>query len=279
MVIREAIYAACQCCHIFLFSEQSRMLSNSTEVKLSDDVVIAADAPLCLRCYTAIMKKKIPKVSVSNNLVVDPVPPCLNILGPIEQRMISQIQTYMTIIVLPGGQYAEKCLTIHFLLDLNHYYEQLMALKDEHFVIVSHDINKQKTVHVVQAEKVSDLVKVRSALLWLKANNPLYSYWPDIDSTDCTIDTNMREDINYALTVGQQDSVISVDYAPPDMDVCDVIRKKVSLPIKFSQPTWISYLPHGEELAFPWLFPLGRYGLTEPRLQSLSVLQYFHQRF
>ena len=45
-----------------------------------------------------------------------------------EKRMIAQIQSFMTILILPGGQYAEKGLAIHFPLDLDTYYDQLLKL-------------------------------------------------------------------------------------------------------------------------------------------------------
>ena len=43
--------------------------------------------------------------------------------------------------------------------------------------------------------------------------------------------------------------------------------------------TMLHDVPHGEELAFPWLFPRGVNGLSADRVQSvMSVLKYFNQR-
>ena len=47
--------------------------------------------------------------------------------------------------------------------------------------------------------------------------------------------------------------------------------------MQYHHATWIAD-PHGEELAFPWLFPRGVNGLFADRSKRLSVLKYFNQR-
>ena len=51
-------------------------------------------------------------------------------------------------------------------------------------------------------------------------------------------------------------------------------QKCVDLPVQYDHATWIADVPHGEELAFPWLFPRGVNGLLADRSKRLSVLKY-----
>ena len=55
-------------------------------------------------------------------------------------------------------------------------------------------------------------------------------------------------------------------------------KKCVDLPVQYDHATWIADVPHGEELAFPWLFPRGVTGLFADRSKRLSVLKYFDHR-
>ena len=48
--------------------------------------------------------------------------------------------------------------------------------------------------------------------------------------------------------------------------------------MQYDHATWIADVPHGEELAFPWLFPRGVNCLFADRSKRLSVLKYFYQR-
>ena len=52
--------------------------------------------------------------------------------------MIAQIQSCMTILVLPGGQFAEKGLAIHFPLDVYKYCDQLFTVMDAQFLTLSY---------------------------------------------------------------------------------------------------------------------------------------------
>ena len=55
-------------------------------------------------------------------------------------------------------------------------------------------------------------------------------------------------------------------------------KKCVDLPVQYDHATWIADVPHGEELAFPWLFSRGVNGLFADRSKRLSDLKYLNQR-
>ena len=52
----------------------------------------------------------------------------------------------------------------------------------------------------------------------------------------------------------------------PNIEASALINKIcVDLPVQYYHATWIADVPHGEELAFPWLFPRGVNGLSADR--------------
>ena len=52
----------------------------------------------------------------------------------------------------------------------------------------------------------------------------------------------------------------------PNIEASALINKKcIDLPVQYDHATWIADVPHGEELAFPWLFPSGVNGLSAHR--------------
>lgn len=105
-------------------------------------------------------------------MYTDDVPECLKKLDIAEKRMVAQIQTFMTILILPGGQFAEKGLAIHFPLDLNNYFQQLRNIQDEHFLIVSH---QKERVQSMSFRNIANYDLVKTAIQWLKEHNPYIS--------------------------------------------------------------------------------------------------------
>ena len=58
-------------------------------------------------------------MSVVNNMRVDEIPPELARLSVMEQRLISRVQAFMKLIVLPLGQRALAGQTINFPVDVS----------------------------------------------------------------------------------------------------------------------------------------------------------------
>jgi len=123
--------------------------------------------------------------------------------------------------------------------------------------------------------------------LWLKENNLLYYDFSDFNaindsenSTGNDAESCITTEVNMVMNNGHESGTIPVDYSVPDIEIDTFLCKTPTfeVPIQFDKPTWLSQIPHGEELAFPWLFPLGKGGIYESRVKKMSVLEYFHHR-
>ena len=114
---------------------------------------------------------------------------------------------------------------------------------------------------------------VYAALLWLKENNAHYEHvdlsnfdlcLPFICNENCCTDMIHEE---FGLTL--KDVVVSENQENMDSD--DI--SGCTLPVATGRPVNLKDFPHGEEKAFPWLFPYGRSGIS-----ALSILKYFQTR-
>ena len=85
--------------------------------------------------------------------------------------MISQLQTYMTLVILPGGQYAEKGLAIHLPLDMISYFEQLITCKND--FVLNFAPSADAHVETLSVQKFVNFDKVKKGISWLRLNNPL----------------------------------------------------------------------------------------------------------
>ena len=63
-----------------------------------------------------------------NCLCVDSIPDELDRLNSLEKKLLAQIQVCMTIVLLPGGQYAEKGLIVDLPQDLESFVGKLAIL-------------------------------------------------------------------------------------------------------------------------------------------------------
>ncbi|MEW8546654.1 MAG: DUF6570 domain-containing protein [Candidatus Thiodiazotropha sp.] len=274
----------CHICYKFLFEEQIKRLGTGRGSRNKNKTDY--EQVYCSKCIQCLLKGKVSKVSVQNLMYTGSVPSCLEDLTFAERRMISQLQTYITLVILPGGQYAEKGLAIHFPLDMNSYFEQLLTHKNEHFLVLASSSPTQ--IQALPVEQFINYHKVKRAISWLRCNNQLYNDFPDLincSSETCSAENNHTDSsvfntVNSILLSNNQSSIIPVNYTVPEVDIEMAISsaKTICIPTQFNNPSWISEIHHGEELAFPWLFPLGCGGLTEIRAEKLSVLDYFNAR-
>ena len=75
-----------------------------------------------------------------------------------------------------------------------------------------------------------------------------------------------------------------VNYSiPNDPDVCTPLESSsnsnvISIPRNNVNPVNTYEIPYGEEQAFPWLFPEGKYGFTFDRTRKISPSMYFRYR-
>ena len=274
----------CQCCEKKLFQDEIKRLPHSFKFKLSNDIEINGNSTVCSRCSSKLIQNKSPLKYIDNNLDAGCVPECMQNLDIVQRRLISQIQSYMTIIILPGGQYAEKGLTIHFPLDLECYFKSLKRLQDQSMIIVTHT-KGQPQLKSIPVQKIVNFENVCTAISWLKSNNILYYNFPDFDVCSQNFNENdveknttldLHNDVKKFIEACDECATVPVNYSVPNVEIDQLL--KLEIPVQFGKPTWLSEMPHGEEMAFPWLFPYGRSGMYDKRSNKLTNLEYYQYR-
>ncbi len=64
---------------------------------------------VCGKCLSSLNRgTPVPPLAYTNNLDPGDIPPELKDLNVMKKRLISKIHLYLTIVVLPGGQFGEK---------------------------------------------------------------------------------------------------------------------------------------------------------------------------
>ncbi len=282
--IRENIRYFCKSCERFLFSEQIHHIAKRTQT--AKDLQIEPIHHLCSTCYTYISKNTLPPISLYGNALHVPVPPKqLSDLNRVERRLIAKIQIFMTEVLLPGGQYAEKGLILNLPVDTFPVFEQTSSLQNTDIAIVHFESSMQYAPIVSPA-------KICRAFKWLKSNNILYA---DIDIPNAqneTIQTQTSDQLQETETSQmldnlREDVLVPTEPNNPIDERANVLNTSNILFIKKSQeqPVNIYETPGGEELAFPWLYPNGQNGFIPSahesqtlRKQNISPSMYFRLR-
>ena len=110
--IRETPSLVCKFCDRFLFSNQARVLGSITN-SLIKSLKIDCSSKLCRTCYSQLSQGSIPTLcSLLNGLQIDSISDEINCLSSLEKKLLAKIQICMTVVLLPGGQYAERGLIV-----------------------------------------------------------------------------------------------------------------------------------------------------------------------
>ena len=151
---------------------------------------------LCTRRQSILGKGKVPPYACINNIQVVKVPPVLSVLNSMEPRLISKVQAFMKLIVLPLGQRALAGQSINFPVDVSQVCNALPRPIDESGVILVQSSSSSTfaststadggegspstvpssssvTTHSCKGYVVRK-PKIMRALLWLKISNVLY---------------------------------------------------------------------------------------------------------
>lgn len=94
-------------------------------------------------------------------------------LSTLEKRLIALVQIFMTLVVLPGGQYAEKGLVLNLPSDVQNVANQL-PVRFAHSDMVGVKFIDDKHVPDDDIKYLASPLKVFQALKWLKKHNILY---------------------------------------------------------------------------------------------------------
>ena len=91
-----------------------------------------------------------------NNMNVDEIPPELSRLNTMEQRLISRVQSFMKLIVLPFGQRALAGQTINFPVNVSKVCNSLpRLLNSDGFVLVKPLVSTSATVSVPSSDQTT----------------------------------------------------------------------------------------------------------------------------
>ena len=150
--------------------------------------------------------------------MVDP-PIQLLKLNRLEKRLLSKIQVFMTMVILPGGQYAERGLVLNIPVNHKVISDQLKEMRTFSLCSVKFQAGKAEKSnlnHLVRPNIVYD------AFHWLHLHNVLYK-----DQTACVSDLTLPNDnpiskektihdasaiTDDQLQILEEGSVIPVDY-------------------------------------------------------------------
>ena len=242
-------------------------------------------------------KSEIPSQAVWNKLEIFLLPADLANLNRLERTIISRRILFKKVTIMPKGQTPKlKGSICNVPVDTNHTANTLPQGADSNGIIMVK--LKRKLVYRghVYFEAVSpDLV--RSALQYLKLNNPLYcdividiGQIPETllsfaEPTEIPIEIEVESGTSESVTPNAPEDA----YNPLDdfrlgttetMLISNIPQAEnlVIAPGEGMQPMSILFDEKCEELAHPHLFPTGKFGYRVERDVKLSPVKYFNQR-
>ena len=276
--IRKTPCYACSSCDRILFSEQIKHIKVETQIMSS---VFSNKDELCQFCYSKIVKKQMPYMCSKENLLdIGNIPNELTCLSKVEKRLISMIQVFMTIIILPGGQFCEKGLVLNLPTNVQTIASQLPNDIDSTSLLAVHYLYNHGYAAANDYKIFASPSKVKRALIWLKENNALYS---DIDII-MNKNTLYQNGLDVTESCSLQNNFDSCSLTPlntsvPDMNITDCFNKSgIVVPQINDSPVHIYEIDFGEERAFPWLFPRGLHGFRFKRPLNIPRHMYFKHR-
>jgi hypothetical protein len=266
-VLKDVPLQCCKCCQKFLYPENIAHLKQSNPTSIAMNISVLDD--LCSYCFKQIKCDHFPKFSSKFNILeTESIPAVLKSLNNVEKRLIALIQVFMTIIQLPGGQFAERGSVINFLSPYIHIAKQLPVT--DHLMLVrfaNSSSSLQNYKHYISSRKV-----IR-AIAWLKLHNHLYA---DIQVQ------HMMDNIGEIQETIPTDESCSVpaDYVVPNVNISSAVNEPsvITLSRIQSMPVSPYDMQNGEEMAFPWLFPNGINGFLSQRPMKLTLREYFQLR-
>ena len=265
---------ACEVCRKILLPAQIRHCNVENEAVST--LCINRESVVCQDCCSKLCKRNIipAKAFIYNKLNPGAIPAVLKALWVIEKRLISLIQIFLTMVLLPGGQHAQIGTAINFPIDIQNQTNSLFSLIPNHanIVTVSCERPSKEPVNVLFRPQ-----KTLSALQWLCANNHLYD---DINLSDVfTCDIGENDEASSTDLVEQEFGVIPKDYIPStDIEPAINNSSAAKLRVVNTKPVNVKDTTDGEQKAFPWLFPFGINGISTDRPLQLTDTQYYQSR-
>jgi hypothetical protein len=275
----------CFSCHKLLFPDQIQKLSIAKMCSVSNEMGVDKNSTFCCTCCNSLRSGKVPSLScMLNDLFLTEIPEEMSCLNRIGKKLLSKIQTCMTMIILPGGQFAEKGLVLNLPVDIQAIMNQLpFKAAPSDICCVKFEAGKPQSTQNYFVRPLD----LAAAFKWLHGNNHLYSDLVYANSpkplsalanqTDCHSDRTYCNELQVILSDLEEASMIPVDYDSP-LRNHSISYTEICVPCSTSEPVSVYNMQFGEESAFPWLYPHGRFGFSHVRMQNVSTVMYFRNR-
>lgn len=282
--IRKRPCQFCCCCDRFLFANQVHHFGPTVNNIIITTLGFDHSTDLCVTCCRYLRSGKMPNMSSRlNSLEVDHIPNEIVCLTNLEKKILALIQVCMTVVLLPGCRYAERGLIVDLPRDVTPVIDQLSGL--ENLCLVQFDAGNPVSS---SSGYLVNPIRVVNAFNWLKSNNMHFR------NASVTSLSNFASDITKRVSeerTALQDGVGLLDqvtFAPVNYSVDESLensavsgasnRSSITVPRNSNNPVSVYEMPFGEEKAFPWLFPLGKFGYSYARQQKLKPSMYFRYR-
>lgn len=263
--IAEQMSETCSVCNRILYPSVSKKVNFDNDA--SEALHLDVDSIICASCYAKCKKNCIPPLAYVYN-VLDPgeIPQELQGLWVIEKRLVSLIQVFLTIVLLPGNQLSQHGLAINLPVDLDTQTNDFFSGVCNYQSIMKVVCERPNSYPTVVLARPS---AVREALLWLKSYNHLYSA-VTIPMSVMNADTND----NISDVIREEIGTVAVNHSSSHLNN----NQYANLPILTSQPINLKNTISGESKTFPWLYPYGRASLHADRPLRITDTQYFQSR-
>jgi hypothetical protein len=269
---------------------------------------------ICSTCHSKVAKGKIPCQAVYNDMSVDEIPVQLALLEKLEQILIAQRIVFEKIIIMPKGQQKKVSGAIcNVPVDCDQTCKVLPRPPERSGIIMLKLKRKLEFRGHVYFQAVRPQF-IENALNWLKLNNPLYfnatteinninvnlknleqNEMSDTDTSTEACSTSrlptnendeMEENDDPLNVYRQATNETCLQSVLPNYPVTVENSERGSLgneiyniaPGENRHPVSIMTDKKCEELAFPILFPKGRFGYMEERKIKLTPVKYFNAR-
>ena len=271
---------------------------------------------ICKTCHSKLLKGQVPCQAVYNKLMVDQIPSELECLEKLEQILIAQRIVFEKIIMSKGQQRKIKGAICNVPVDCDKTCTVLPRPPERSGIIMLKLKRKIAFRGHVYFQAVRPDIVI-NALNWLKINNPLYCDMTvnikniDINLTELQEQPSSISDAKLPVVSNESCEKNAVDdeneeerddplneFRTPTTETClqsvlpdYPITKEQNrntnssgnevfniAPGENKHPVSFMTDKQCEELAFPVLFPKGRFGYTAERAVNLSPTKYFNAR-
>jgi ATP-dependent DNA helicase PIF1 len=233
----------------------------------------------CSHCKT---DAGVEKFSSRNNMDPGVVPDELRCLTYIEQMLIAQVHPVVSLFRIQGNQFAYRGNVISFPQNIEAYSAILPVRPSD----LTSTVFFSKPTSTGVASFRANQIRIRNALVWLKANNQYYRHIviSEDNLSQIPLDGDVSQQLRHLFENDRQDAdpgdnVVHESFLVVDTPVNNeaLIRQRLHLPYPSTSRSPINeFLDEGFVVrAFPALFPTGNADLNQPRNIKLTAIEYF----